>query len=80
MKTEWTKGLDAQEAKDIRVNFKEALVMRKRLQEMLEKKASSSWKLSTSKEGYESSSWAFKQADARGYERALLEIIKIISD
>lgn len=80
MISEWFTGLNDQEKKDVRVNFKEALVMRKRLKDMISSKTSSSWKNSITKLGYESPSWALKQADARGYERAMSEIEKIISD
>ena len=47
---------------------------------MLEDKCSASTKTSRSKDGYDSANWAYLQADARGYERALQEVISLISD
>lgn len=79
MKVSWTKGLDKQLAIDVKQNFKESLVMRKRLVSLLHDKAALSNKLSMSKEGYDKPNWAYLQADARGYERALFEIISLIS-
>jgi hypothetical protein len=80
MKVSWTKGLEKERVVDVRQNFKEALVLRTRLSEMLEDKLSLSAKQSRSKEGYESPHWAYLQADSRGYERALADIIALISE
>lgn len=80
MKVSWTKGVGKELAIDITQNFKESLVMRKRLVALLEEKASLSTKASRSKDGYDSANWAYLQADARGYERALFEIISLITD
>lgn len=80
MKTAWTQGLDKELATDVRQNFKESLVMRKRLTKILEDKAASSVRASHSKEGYDCPNWAYKQADSRGYERAIKEIISFLED
>lgn len=80
MKTSWTNGKDTQDKQDIRQSFVAALVMRKRLLEILEEKIRSSWKASISKDGYECANWALKQADARGYERAMREVQQLISE
>lgn len=80
MKRSWTQGLEPERSKDIKANFKESLVMRRRLQEMLNAKVSSSHRAARSKEGYDNPNWAFLQADHRGYERALQEIIELIED
>lgn len=80
MKISWTKGVDKELVVDIRQNYKESLVLRRRLVVMLEDKCSASTKTSRSKDGYDSANWAYLQADARGYERALQEVISLISD
>lgn len=78
MKISWTKGVDKELAIDIRQNFKESLVTRRRLTTLLEEKITASQKVSRSKAEYENPNWAYLQADARGYERALDEIISLI--
>lgn len=80
MKQSWTTGLDKEQVKDIKVNYLEALVMRRRLVKMLEVKVGSSHKAARSREAYSSPNWALEQADARGYERAMSEIIDLIND
>lgn len=80
MKISWTKGVDKELTVDIKQNYKESLVLRRRLVVMLEDKCSASTKASRAKDGYDSANWAYLQADARGYERALQEVISLISD
>lgn len=80
MKTSWTQGLDAEQKKDVVAGFKGSLVVRKRLSEMLQLKIANSLKGSHNKEGYDNPNWAYLQADARGYERALSEVISLISE
>lgn len=80
MKLSWTKGLDEQLQKDVVQNFKEAAVMRRRMKVLLLEKIDASVKEGRLKELYESPSWPYLQADKRGYERAMQEIIDLISD
>ncbi len=80
MKTSWTQGLDADQKKDVVADFKGSLVTRKRLSDMLQAKLANSVKGSHSKDGYDNPNWAYLQADARGYERALSEVISLISE
>lgn len=80
MKTSWVQGLDKELVADIRQNFKESLVVRRRLEEMLNAKISSSQRTSRSKDAYTNPNWAYLQADARGYERALQDVIDLISE
>jgi hypothetical protein len=79
MKVAWTKGLQRDLAVELTQNFKESLVVRKQLTKMLEERSAISVKSSCSKDGYENVNWAYRQADARGYERALLEVISLIT-
>lgn len=80
MKLSWTQGLDKELQVDIRQNFKESLVLRKRLVELLLDKVTSSQRESRSKQLYDNPNWAYLQADKRGYERAMHEIIDLISE
>lgn len=80
MKQSWTSGLDKELAVDVKQNFKESLVMRKRLQELLLEKVADSQKVGRSKTAYNNPNWPYVQADHRGYERALHEIIDLISE
>lgn len=80
MKQSWTAGLDKELAVDVKQNFKESLVMRKRLVELLLDKAGESQKVGRSKTAYNNPNWPFLQADHRGYERAMHEIIELISE
>lgn len=80
MKTNWTAGItDKARADEIRQSFKSSIVMRKRLMELLEKRMKASWTDSLLEDAYDTPNWALKQADARGYERAMREIFKLIS-
>lgn len=76
MKLSWTKGKNDVEKKDIRASFAGSLVMRKRLQEMLNEKLVSSY--STKEEDYNNPNWAYKQADSVGYRKALKEILSLL--
>lgn len=80
MKTTWTKGLDAKDQDELKGDFLSSRLVRHRLKALLEDKINESVKGSRNKDSYESPSWAYLQADARGYERALSEIISLISD
>lgn len=78
MKQSWTKGITKENAVELRQNFKEALVMRRRLVSLLKDKVETSDANSRSKLLYDNPNWALLQADQRGYERALEEVIELI--
>lgn len=80
MKKNWTTGLDTDQSKELRGDYKSSHLVRKRLRELLQQKIETSVKASRKEDAYENPNWAYKQADARGYERALAEIIALISD
>lgn len=80
MKQSWTKGLDTDYAKEIRMAFKSALVMRKRLEVLIGLKEEEAIRTGRSKEGYNCPNWAYKQADLVGYTRALNDIIDLIEN
>ena len=80
LKTTWTAGLPKELADEVRRNFKESLVLRRRLSKILDDKADASIKNSRSKLLYDNPNWALLQADQRGYERAMAEINELISE
>lgn len=79
MKTSWTKGLTPEKQEEIKRDFNASALLRERLAELIQDKIDTSIKASRSKDEYTNPNWAYLQADARGYERALSEIISLIS-
>ncbi len=80
MKTSWTDGLDETRQKEVRQNFKEATVMRKRMTELVQSKIARNIVETRSKVNYQKPSWTYEQADAHGYQRALDEILSLIEN
>jgi len=78
MKTVITSGLSEERKKEIRQEFVGSAALRGRLSEIASNKIKTSHDKSVSEESYDSPNWALKQADARGYERALKEFISLI--
>ena len=78
MKLAWTKGLSREVAEGVRKDFEASAIMRGRLKELLSDKIRVSNEEARSKDAYQSPSWAYLQADARGYERAMQEILSLI--
>lgn len=79
MKTIWTKGLNEEQIVQLKQDFVGGALLRERLSKLLEEKQDSSVKRSRSEDGYSNPNWAYQQADARGYERAISEVISLIS-
>lgn len=80
MKISWTVGLDKDLIKELRGDFVSSKIVRHRLSKMLEEKIKAARAASLSKDGYDNPSWAYKQADQVGYERAMNEVILLVSD
>lgn len=82
MNTAWIKGLTkgSEYEKDVRAAYAESALIRKRLVEVLENMYMGAAKERLSASGYENPSWAFLQADAVGYARALQDILRILED
>jgi len=78
MKQSWTNGLIAERAIQIKADFKGSYPLRERLSEMLTDKINASNKNARNKDNYAQAGWAYLQADAVGYERALNEVISLI--
>lgn len=79
MKTVWTKGLNEQQKEEIRGAFVGSANLRSRLTHLLNEKIQSRRKDSIGVDKYDSPGWAYLQADTVGYERALNEVISLIS-
>lgn len=80
MKTIWNKGLTAQKREELKRDFDASATTRERLKVILEEKIESSRSSVRQSNTYDSPSWALLQADSIGYERAMHEIISIISE
>jgi hypothetical protein len=79
MKSTWTKGLTPEQMIELKKDFVGSVILRKRLQQIIEDKLKSSRNVGMAKETYGNPSWAYLQADSKGFERALSEIISLIS-
>lgn len=80
MKTVWTKGLKDQEKEEMITSFSSSALIRKRLTALINEKITTNRKSSIGVDKYNSPGWAYLQADAVGYERALEEIISLIQN
>lgn len=80
MKVSWTQGLTKEQADILRQDYATAIGLRIRLKALLEDKQDEIRKAVRSKNAYENPNWSFVQADAIGYERAISDIISLISD
>lgn len=79
MKHSLTAGLEAQRATEIETEFQSSAMLRRRLVELLEGKQTVMLHKRRKEDAYDSSNWAYLQADGVGYERAISEIIALIS-
>jgi hypothetical protein len=80
LKTSLLKGLNEKDKEEMKGLFIQSLRLRNQIIKTLEEKIRVIDAESVSKEGYESPSWAYKQADIVGYKRALKEIISLIEN
>jgi hypothetical protein len=80
MKTLIVKGLDEREAEEMRQSFVAGAFLRKRIRELLKEKADVSVAASRAKDSYNNPNWAYLQADAVGYQRAMHEIISLLTN
>lgn len=80
MKSTWFRGLTESSKEEMRAHFVGSHAIRKRLIEIAMSKIKTSNDLTRSKDSYSIANWAYLQADAIGYERALFEIISLCSE
>ena len=78
MKQAWIQGLDATQEEDIRGSYTAAFLVRQRMELLLGDRITASNKQLASKNLFESPNWALVQAEGRGYERALHEIVQLL--
>jgi hypothetical protein len=79
MKTIIVKGLNEREADEMRQSFAAGAHLRKRIRELLLEKAEYSVAASRSKDSYTNPNWAYLQADSVGYQRAMHEIVSLLT-
>lgn len=80
MKTSLLKGLDEKETKEMKGLFIEAQRLRRLFEKRLEEKKLETQKERLDKVDYEGGSWAYKQAELNGYERAINEFLSLLED
>ena len=78
MKTSLLKGETRQRQTEIKQSYEAGKLFVDKLREVIKDKIEHSNKTSRSELNYESPVWAYKQADYRGYERGLEEIISLL--
>lgn len=78
MKITWTKGLSPEKKEEMKRDFQAAALLRERLTELLRDKSEVTRKGTINKDSYNNSNWAYLQADAVGYQRALEEVISLL--
>lgn len=80
MKTAWFKGLNEEQKREMQAHFGGSAVLRTQLVKILRSKIESNNTSVRSKDAYNIANWAFVQADAVGYERALTEVISLLAN
>lgn len=78
MKTSLLADLEPDQKDEFNKQFIAAHYVRKQLVNVLTKKYLSRDAEEMNKEGYDSPSWAYKQADSVGYKRAIRELISLL--
>lgn len=79
MKTVLLKGMDEQKADEMRQMFAASAHVRNRVIEILQEKIATNNKITRSKDSYNIANWAYLQADAVGYERAMQEVCSLLT-
>lgn len=77
MKTSLLKGANKEELKS---SFLAGGLFREKLKSVLQDKIRVADAGRVSEEGYASPNWAYKQADASGYVRAMQEVVSLLED
>lgn len=79
MKSSLTKGLNEQERMEVTQEFIASAHFRKHFCSLLRERASAHRTNAGGLAAYDSPNWALRQADLIGYERAILEVISLLS-
>ena len=80
MKTNLLNKVEKEELDELKSNFIAAKFFRKTLIEVLNEKIESLRVKTSSSSAYNSPSWPYMQADGVGYERAMREVISLLSE
>lgn len=80
MKSSWFKNVEEDVQDELRGAFVASHPVRKQLTKMLEEKISNHFLAQQNRNNYRDANWAYSQADAMGYCRALNEVISLISN
>lgn len=82
MMTSWVKGLrkGTQEYKEVEEAYRASTRIRDRMRKVLGGMLEESHKQRITSTEYDNPNWAYKQADAVGYARAIHQIIKLLED
>lgn len=80
MKTSLLKGLDEDAKKELKGLFVQSLPLRKALINVLNDKRKSTQDIRLSLDDYANNSWAYKQSELNGYERAITELISLLEN
>ena len=75
----WTANLPSQEADELVKLLGEASRVRERLTSILDQRIEGSVSEQLKKSAYDCPNWAYAQADAIGYQRALREVIELLA-
>lgn len=75
-----TRGLDKQQQVDVTQNFKESLIFRKRLVEVIQKEIESNRIKTRDKSRFKDPNWANEQAYYMGRESALSYLIDFLTE
>ena len=78
LKTSLLKGLNEKDKEEMTGLFVQSLRLRQQIIKTLDEKLKVIDAESVTKDGYDSPSWAYKQADIIGYKRAVKEIISLL--
>lgn len=78
MKTSYFGNLTQEQKEEIEASFLAGGRFRERLIELLKSKIEDERRGARRKDAYNSSAWPYMQADAIGYERALMEVISLL--
>lgn len=79
MKTSLISGLNDLQRSEIISEYQGSQLLRRRLTELLEARQKKCLDKRRKEDAYDSPNWGFLQADSIGYERALNEVIQLIS-
>ena len=79
MKSTWFNGMNAEQKTIMRSEFNSSAGLRLRLAELLKTKIDTKRTSVRSDDMYTVPNWNLLQADAIGYEKALLEVISLLS-